>query len=150
MSCNCPKCSYNNPPEPQRLINAAVEEIQQKLDNGLPLSPAEFAKMMNNPPKIATDELINLYCELTWKMQDIKIPVKDTATTAICNQAYTSFLTPGTVVKFDNRCYFYSCPSAMMSLEGSWINDESTSYSTYEFLCEVLNDGGCVELVLEG
>lgn len=115
MSCNCPKCSYN-------------------------VSPAESAKMTNNQPKIATDEL-------TWKMQDIKIPVKDTA---ISNQAYTSILTPGTVVKFDNHRYFYSCPSAMMSLEGSWISDECTSYSTYEFLREVLNDGGCVELVLEG
>ena len=86
--------------------------------------------------KIPTDEL-------TWKMQD-------TTTTVISNQAYISILAPGTVVKFDNRRYFYSCPSAMMSLEGSWINDECTSYSTYEFLCEVLNDGGCVELVLEG
>lgn len=147
MSCNCPKCSYNNPPEPQCANNAAVEEIQQELalssDNDKPLSPAEFAKMMNNQPEI----LINLYCELTWKMQDIKIPVKDTT---ISNQAYISILAPGTVVKFDNRRYFYSCPSAMMSLEGSWINDESTSYSTYEFLREVLNDGGCVELVLEG
>nr|DAP47318.1 MAG TPA: hypothetical protein [Caudoviricetes sp.] len=117
MSCNCPKCSYN-------------------------VSPAESAKMTNNQPKI-----INLYCELTWKMQDIKIPVKDTA---ISNQAYISILAPGTVVKFNGRRYFYSCPSAMMSLEGAWINDECTSYSTYEFLREVLNDGGCVELVLEG
>ena len=98
------------------------------------VSPAESAKMTNN-------QLINLYCELAWKMQDIKIPVKDTA---ISNQAYISILAPGTVVKF------YSCPSPMMSLEGSWISDESTSYSTYEFLREVLNDGGCVELVLEG
>ena len=114
MSCNCPKCSYNDKP----------------------LSPAEFA----NQPKILVDELY-------WKMQDIKIPVKDTA---ISNQAYISILAPGTVVKFDNHRYFYSCPSAMMSLEGSWINDECTSYSAYEFLCEVLNDGGCVELVLEG
>lgn len=121
MSCNCPKCSYN----------------------GETLSPTEFAKMMNNQPKI----LINLYCELTWKMQDIKIPVKDTA---ISNQAYVSILAPGTVVKFNGRRYFYSCPPAMMSLEGSWISDECTSYSTYEFLREVLNDGGCVELVLEG
>lgn len=96
-----------------------------------------------------TDELINLYCELTWKMQDIKIPVKDT-TTAISNQAYISILAPGTVVKFDNRRYFYSRPSAMMSLEGSWISDECTSYSTYEFLREVLDNGGCVEVVLEG
>ena len=115
MSCNCPKCSYNDKA----------------------LSPAEFAKMMNNQPKILVDEL---YCELTWKMQDI----------TISNQAYISILAPGTVVKFNGHCYFYSCPSAMMSLEGPWINDESTSYSTYEFLCEVLNDGGCVELVLEG
>lgn len=121
MSCNCPKCSYN----------------------GETLSPAEFAKQ----PKILVDELVNLYCELTWKMQDIKIPVKDTA---ISNQAYISILAPGTVVKFDNHRYFYSCPSAMMSLEGSWISDECTSYSTYEFLCEVLDNGGCVELVLEG
>lgn len=104
------------------------------------VSPAESAKMPNN-------QLINLYCELAWKIQDIKIPVKDTA---ISNQAYISILAPGTVVKFNGRRYFYSCPSAMMSLEGSWISDESTSYSTYEFLCEVLNDGGCVELVLEG
>nr|DAU11882.1 MAG TPA: hypothetical protein [Caudoviricetes sp.] len=125
MSCNCPKCSYN----------------------GETLSPAESAKMTNNQPKILVDELINLYCELTWKMQDIKIPVKDTA---ISNQAYVSILAPGTVVKFNGRRYFYSCPSAMTSLEGAWISDESTSYSTYEFLREVLNDGGCVELVLEG
>lgn len=118
MSCNCPKCSYN--------------------DETLP--PAESAKMTDN-------QLINLYCELAWKIQDTKIPVKDTA---ISNQAYVSILAPGTVVKFDNRRYFYSCPSVMMSLEGSWISDESTSYSTYEFLCEVLNDGGCVELMLEG
>lgn len=123
MSCSCPKCSYN----------------------GEALSPAEFAKMTNNQPKILVDGLINLHCELTWK-----IPVKDTATTAIADQAYVSILAPGTVVKFDNRRYFYSCPSAMMSLEGSWISDECTSYSTYEFLREVLNDGGCVELVLEG
>ena len=117
MSCNCPKCSYN-------------------------VSPAESAKMANNQPEI----LINLYCELAWKMQDIKIPVKDTT---ISNQAYISILAPGTVVKFNGHRYFYSCPSAMMSLEGSWINDECTAYSTYEFLCEVLNDGGAVEVVLE-
>lgn len=96
-----------------------------------------------------TDELINLYCELTWKMQDIKIPVKDT-TTAISNQAYITILAPGTVVKFNGRRYFYSCPSAMMDMEGVWISNESTSYSIYEFLCEVLNDGGAVEVVLEG
>lgn len=71
MSCNCPKCSYNDKP----------------------LSPAEFAKMTNNQLKILADELINLYCELTWKMQDT-------------NQAYISILAPGTVVKFDNRRYF--------------------------------------------
>lgn len=128
MSCNCPKCSYNDET----------------------LSPAEFAKMTNNQPKILVDELINLYCELMWKMQDIKIPVKDTATTAISNQAYICILAPGTVVKLDNRRYFYSCPPVMMSLEGSWINDECTSYSTYEFLCEVLDNGGAVEVVLEG
>lgn len=122
MSCNCPKCSYNDET----------------------LSPVESAKMTNNQPKI------NLYCELAWKIQDIKIPVKDTATTAISNQAYISILAPGTVVKFDNHRYFYSCPSVMMSLEGSWINEESISYSTYEFLREVLNDGGAVEVVLEG
>lgn len=125
MSCNCPKCSYN-------------------------VSPAEFAKMTNNQPKILVYDLINPYCELTWKLQDIKIPVKDTATTAISNQAYIFLLEPGTVVKFDNHRYFYSCPSAMMNLEGMWTDEESTSYSTYEFLREVLNDGGCVELVLEG
>lgn len=94
-----------------------------------------------------TDELINLYCELTWKMQSIKIPVKGTA---ISNQTYISILAPGTVVKVNGHYYFYSCPSAMMSLEGSWISDESTSYSTYEFLREVLDDGGAVEVVLEG
>ena len=128
MSCNCPKCSYN----------------------GETLSPAESAKMTNNQPKIPVDELVNLYCKLTWKMQGIEIPVKDNDTTCISNRAYISILEPGTVVKFDNRRYFYSCPSAMMNLEGMWTDEESTSYSTYEFLREVLNDGGCVELVLEG
>lgn len=149
MSCNCPKCSYTNDDTNTNTLaelRVAVEEIQQKLapnNNSLPLSPTEFAKMMNNQPKI----LINLYCELTWKMQAIKIPVKDTT---ISNRAYISILAPGTVVKFNGRHYFYSCPAAMMSLEGSWINDECTSYSTYEFLREVLNDGGAVEVVLEG
>lgn len=128
MSCNCPKCSYN----------------------GETLSPAEFAKMTNNQPKILVDELINLYCELTWKIRDIKIPVKDTTTTAISNQAYISILAPGTVVKFDNHRYFYSCPPAMMDIEGSWTSEESATYSTYEFLCEVLDNGGAVEVVLEG
>ena len=62
MSCNCPKCSYNDTntsAEPQRLINGAVEEIQQKLalnndnDNGLALSPTEF-KCIDTDGKIIT------------------------------------------------------------------------------------------------
>lgn len=95
-----------------------------------------------------TDELINLYCGLTWKMRDVPVPVKDSI--CISNREYGEVLEPGTVVKFDNRRYFYSCPSAMMSLEGSWISDESVSYSAYEFLREVLDNGGAVEVVLEG
>lgn len=57
MSCNCPKCSYNNPPEPQCANNAAVEEIQQELalssDNDKPLSPTEF-KCIDTNGKIVT------------------------------------------------------------------------------------------------
>lgn len=78
-------------------------------------------------PRATMDEL---YCRLTWKMRDVAIPVEDKDTTAISNQAYISILAPGTVVKFDNRRYFYSCPPAMVSLEGSWINDECAPMSS--------------------
>ena len=96
------------------------------------------------------DELINLYCELTWKMQDVKVPVKDRDSTCVSNYAYICLLAPGTVVKLNSRYYFYSCPSGMMDLEGSWIDEESSTFSVYEFLCKVIDEKTCVEIVLEG
>ena len=95
-----------------------------------------------------TDELINLYCELTWKMQDIKIPVKDT--TALSNIGYFRLLETGTVVLFEGRVYFYSCPFGMMDLEGAWTDEESNTYSVHEFLCMVVDSEQPVEVVLEG
>lgn len=81
-------------------------------------------------------------------MRDVLVPVKDSNCSS--NRDYGELLEPGTAVKVNGHYYFYSCPFGMMDLEGAWTSEESTSYSTYEFLCEVLNDGGCVELVLEG
>lgn len=99
-------------------------------------------------PQRATEDLSNLYRGLTWKMRDVPVPVKDSI--CISNREYGEILEPGTVVKVNGHYYFYSCPFGMMDIEGAWTSEESTSYSTYEFLREVLNDGGCVEVVLEG
>ena len=101
MSCNCPKCSYNNPPEPQRATKDAV---------------------------VVKDDLSNLYCGLTWKMQDVLVTVKDS--NCISNRNYGELLEPGTVVKVNDHYYFYSCPFGMMNLEGAWTSEESVSYST--------------------
>lgn len=95
-------------------------------------------------------ELNSLYCELTWMMQDVRVPVKDTDTTCISNQAYIFLLEPGTVVRFKGHKYFYSCPFGMMNLEGTWTNEESVSYSVHEFLCKVIDEEATVEVVLEG
>lgn len=115
MSCNCPKCSYNNPPEPQR----------------------------------ATEDTIDgLYCGLTWKMRDVLVPVKDSNCSS--NRNYGELLEPGTVVKVNGHYYFYSCPFGMMDLEGAWTSEESATYSTYEFLCNVIDEEAAVEVVLEG
>lgn len=56
MSCNCPKCSYtNDDTNTLAELQAAVEEIQQKLDNdnSKPLSPTEF-KCIDTNGKIIT------------------------------------------------------------------------------------------------
>lgn len=95
-------------------------------------------------------ELNRLYCELTWKMQDVEIPIKDKDTTCLSNRAYIFLLEPGTVVRFKGRTYFYSCPLGMMNLEGTWTNEESVSYSVHEFMWMVVDDGQPVEVVLEG
>ena len=96
------------------------------------------------------DELNRLYCELTWKMEDVTIPVKDEATTALSNRAYINILEPGTVVSFKKHTYFYSRPFGMMNLEGTWTDEESCSYSVHEFLCKVIDEEAAVEIVLEG
>ena len=96
------------------------------------------------------NELNELYCELTWKMQDVLLPVKDNDTTCISNRAYIFLLEPGTVVRFNNHTYFYSCPFGMMNLEGTWTDEESVAYSVHEFLCKMIDDKGCVEVLLEG
>lgn len=38
------------------------------------------------------NELNELYCELTWKMRDVEIPVKDKDTTALSNRPYGELL----------------------------------------------------------
>lgn len=96
----------------------------------------------------ATEDLNDPYCGLTWKMRHVPVPVKDSI--CISNRKYGEVLEPGTVVKVNGHYYFYSCPFGMMDIEGAWTSEESTSYSTYEFLCEVLDNGGAVEVVLEG
>lgn len=96
------------------------------------------------------DELDRLYCELTWKMQDVKIPIKDKDTTCLSNHPYGELLDAGTVVRFNNHTYFYSCPFGMMNLEGAWTDEESCTYSVHEFLCKVIDEGHPVEIVLEG
>ena len=37
-----------------------------------------------------------------------------------------------------------------MDLEGAWTDEESVSYSVHEFLCKMIDDEGCVEVLLEG
>lgn len=96
------------------------------------------------------DELNRLYCELTWKMQDVLIPIKDKDTTCLSNRPYIAILEPGTVVRFNKHTYFYSCPFGMMNLEGAWSDEESCTYSVHEFLCKVIDTGCPVEIVLEG
>lgn len=95
-------------------------------------------------------ELNALYCQLTWKMNDVVIPIKDKNTTCISKRAYIYILEPGTVVKVNNTYYFYSCPHGEMNLEGTWTDEESVSYSVHEFLCKLIDDEATVELVLEG
>lgn len=46
------------------------------------------------------EELNSLYCELTWKMRDVEITVKDKDTTALSNIGYFRLLESGTVVLF--------------------------------------------------
>lgn len=95
-------------------------------------------------------ELNSLYCELTWKMREVEIPVKDKDTTTTSNRGYYRLLESGTVVLFRGRYYFYSCPLGMMELEGMWTDEESNSYSVHEFLCMVVDKEAPVEVVLEG
>ena len=85
-----------------------------------------------------------------WKMGDIIIPVRDRDNAIISKRAYVNLLEPGTVVKVNDRHYFYSCPLGVMNLEGVWTDEESNSYSVREFLCKVIDDEATVELVLEG
>ena len=105
---------------------------------------------MNSNLEEKFEELNRLYCELTWKMREVAIRVKDKDTTALSNIGYFRLLETGTVVQFKDRCYFYSCPLGMMDLEGAWTDEESTTYSTYEFLCKVIDEEATVEIVLEG
>ena len=103
-------------------------------------------------------ELNRLYCELTWKMRDVEIPVrdKDNGIVAdkdngiVADKGYFRLLESGTVVQFRGRYYFYSCPLGMMDLEGMWTDEESNSYSVHEFLCMVVDAEQPVEMVLEG
>lgn len=95
-------------------------------------------------------ELNKLYCELTWKMGNVLIPIKDKDATFVSKRAYTNLLEPGTVVQFKGRRYFYSCPLGMMELEGMWTDEESNDYSVHEFLCKVADEEPPVEVVLEG
>ena len=95
-------------------------------------------------------ELNSLYCELTWKMREVEIPVKDRDTSALSNRGYYCLLESGTVVKFKDRYYFYSCPFGMMDLVGAWTDEESNVYSVHEFLCMVVDAEQPVEVVLEG
>ena len=80
----------------------------------------------------------------------MRVPMKDNDTTCISNRAYIFLLEPGTVVRFNGRTYFYSCPFGMMNLEGTWTDEESCTYSVHEFLCKVIDEGHPVEIVLEG
>lgn len=94
-------------------------------------------------------ELNGIYCELTWKMREVTITMKDSDTTSTFNWAYGELLNTGTVVRFNNHTYFYSCPFGMMDLEGAWTDEESVTYSVHEFLCKIIDDDQPVELVLE-
>lgn len=78
------------------------------------------------------------------------VPVKDNDTACVSNRAYIFLLEPGTVVRFNGRTYFYSCPFGMMNLEGTWTDEESCSYSVHEFLCKVIDEDRPVEIALEG
>ena len=51
------------------------------------------------------NELNELYCELTWKMRDVEIPVKDKDNTALSNRPYDELLNAGTVVRFNDHTY---------------------------------------------
>lgn len=123
MSCNCPKCLYTENDNP------TTTEPQRAVEDS---------------------SLNNLYCELTWKMQDVVIKVTDKIYTTHSECAYIRLLDPGTVVKVNHHYYFYSCPLGEMNLEGAWTDEESTTYSTYEFLCKVIDEEATVEIVLEG
>ena len=96
------------------------------------------------------NELNELYCELTWKMRDVEIPVKDKDNTALSNRPYGERRDAGTVVRFNTPTSFSSCPCGLMDLEGAWTDEESVSYSVHEFLCKMIDDEGCVEVLLEG
>lgn len=95
-------------------------------------------------------ELNALYCELTWKMNDVTIKMKENGSTFLSKRAYINILEPGTVVSFNGQRYFYSCPLGEMNLEGGWTNEESVFYSAHEFLCNVIDADCPVEVVLEG
>lgn len=96
------------------------------------------------------NELNRLYCELTWKMREVKVTVRDPDTNSFSNCRYGELLNAGTVLYFNGHRYFYSCPCGMMDLEGAWTDEESVSYSVHEFLCKMIDDEGCVEVLLEG
>lgn len=95
-------------------------------------------------------ELNGIYCELMWKMRDVKVTVRDPDTNSFSNRPYGELLDAGTVVRFNNHTYFYSCPFGMMDLEGAWTDEESVSYSVHEFLGKLVDDDQPVEVVLEG
>lgn len=95
-------------------------------------------------------ELSELYCQLTWKMRDVEVTVRDSDTNSFSNRPYGELLDAGTVLYFNGHRYFYSCPLGMMDLEGAWTDEESTSYTVHEFLCKVIDEDRPVEIVLEG
>lgn len=94
-------------------------------------------------------ELNDLYCELTSRIQNVMIPVKDVDTSIVSTRHYIFILDPGTVVRFNGHIYFYSCPFKMMNLEGTWTDEESNAYSVHEFLCKILDEETIVEVILE-
>lgn len=95
-------------------------------------------------------ELNGLYCELTWRMQDVAIKMRESGSNCLSERAYINILEPGTVVSFNGQRYFYNCPLGEMNLEGGWTNEESVFYSAHEFLCNVIDADCPVEVVLEG